>query len=442
MRKKLPASWHRIRSDNGVSKAGSGSETASGPIANFVVYWKTSPVGKQRAMSDVVVPGFKELAAQGKLVFNPMNSSRLEGTSEGSNIAQVRTNSLHTTPGQLYTVRGDIISTVTLDGYGSIPDKVLPSSLMPANLLGSDYSRAVNEACTQAQRLPSDANLLVSLAELHKTLRLVPDLLGNFHRFFQRFHGRVDYLYGRHLAANPKRQSVQNLRELERIVTDTWLAMRFGVRPLVMDMQGVLKALSRDIDESGPTRVTTRGKALVSAYDTTQYEGVYGIMRPMIHKTTHHEISVRAMSLWDIDDSLQHRVGFSIGQIPEAVIDLVSYSFVVNWLINVNDFFAAIGGMIQPGFKNLGGVYTVRDTRTVTRQIGDVRLTNPQFDLTIAPTGISTYTSEYKIRYVGLNGPKLTIRANPFKFLTDLRLVDAVALLGNGLRRSRYAGLH
>lgn len=427
--------YSRLRTSGTLSAPSSVYEVAAGQIANYTqLRWYNSPQGRTAAMQDIVVPGFTRRKAAGEVLFNPM--ARTETSYNGS----TTTGSVDVIPsiapqGQKYTITGDWVSYL-MGGVGTSNATQILSGLLPVPLVDpSQVTRAISEACTKAQRLPSEANLLVSMAELQKTMRLVPDLWSNWSRFFQSFHGKVDYRYGRHLVANPRYQSAANLEALRKITQDTWLAMRFGVRPLIMDTIGVVKALERELSPD-PVRITQRGIVAVSGSQVVTSERNSGVVAVTVMSSYSQNIGVRAMSLFEFEaDKIRNRIGMSIGHVPEAVIDLVSYSFVANWMITLNEYFSAIGTAIQPGVKSLGGCYVITDERSAVHQLVSARCTDPSYTLGSSPSGVGTSTSRTKERIVGLKSPSISIRANPFKFLTDWRLLDATALLSKSIRR-------
>lgn len=427
--------FSRLRSRGALKQGALFVSSASGPAANYTtVTGYGAAVGSVESMSDVVTPGFSKIRAQGGTVFRPMNRSVVSHTpSSSSTSAIVQITPAHLA-GQKYTDSGDWISMLmcgTTPSTSVVPGVILPKSILSPTVV----DRTISEACTKAQRLPSDANLLVTMAELHKTMRLVPDLWTNWARFFQSFNTKVETLYGKRMLANPRRQSSQNLQALREVTQDTWLAMRFGARPLIMDTMGVMEAIKAGLDV-GPVRLTSRGKSAVSGYEVSNHNHNYYTLATTITSAYTHEIRVRAMTLLEIEvDSFQRKLGLSIGSVPEAVVDLVSYSFVVNWMVTLNDFFSAVGRIAQPGMKSLGGCFVVSNEKSVVHQLTSCTITNPSFSLDSSPSGITSCTSNTRERVVGLRAPSITIRADPFKFLRDFRLLDAVALVSKQVKR-------
>jgi len=423
----------RERTDNKLVAAATLSWWGSGPVNNGGgLYGYTSPQGEQRGMTDVVQDDFKHRIASGEVIFNPMSSYRWTLTSVGQNLITEQVSPSYAA-GQKYGYNGDYFL-----GHigGIVPTQAtaMHSALKPTSIETMPYNRAIAEAVTGAQRYPSDANLLVSLAEADKTRRLVPDLLNNWKRLFQRLN--QDVKLSRHMSElqSAKRVSAANLKSLERTATETWLAIRFGVRPLIMDTLGVLKAMKQSYENS-PVRITQRGKSVESISDVQNAffdDGPF--YRVNYTRSRNHSLNVRAMNLWEVKMDMLRNAGVSLSAIPEAYIDLVRFSFVVNWVINVNDFFASLGAIADPGLTSLGGCYVLEESITSTWQVTSDIHTRPDFVLLQGTQGLINSASVYKTRLVGLPSPKLVVRADPLRFTRDLRLLDAVALLRQQLR--------
>lgn len=398
--------------------------TPAGAIVNKSVVGYASPQGRMETMADVVTPGFTRAIAQGRVIFNPMNSTHQELSSASQGI-RLRWKTAGPNYGAKNESSGDVL--LYLLGGRCIGTETSPR-LRALALSSLPIDRAIREATTKAQRSPSEADFLVTLAEMDKTRRLVPDLLNNWSKLFTKLN-RVSTA-SRYSTAfqNSKGLTASNLRALERTLTETWLAMRFGVRPLIMDTLGLLKTVSK-LYSAEPVRVTQRGKSYAEASDVSTLVAPSGVTRTAIVYTTQNIVSVRAMNLWEFKLDQLRDAGVSLAAIPEAAIDLVRFSFVVNWVINVNDFMASLGAAVDPGLRSLGGCYVVERVNTTTWQATGTTSADPNWEVERPCLGVMTATDTFKERIIGLPNPKLVVRAMPFKFLTDARLVDAVALL-------------
>lgn len=432
----------RFRTDGSLTKPQPIIQVLTGQGHNeSSVFGYASPRGLIRTMQDVITPDFKKRIALGEVIFNPMSTMRqeLSSASQGPAISGTTMTLSSGFEGLVYTYNGDFLP-YFVDSRCDAFSTEVPEKLIPPWLEKLPVDRAVAEATTKALRPPSKANLLVSLAELDKTYRLVPDLLHNWSNLFKKLN-RVS-VKTRHKSemANAKGLSLSNLRALERSLTETWLAMRFGVRPLVMDTLGVIEAIKAEYDAQS-VRITQRGNSTATAYEEHIDTQNLGVLQIQTQVSTQNTVFVRAMSLWETRLEMIRNMGVSIANIPEAVVDLQRFSFVLNWVVNVNDFFASLGALADPGLRNLGGCYVLEQSRTRTWQVLTTNSISPYWAVTRPATGITTSTIVERSRMVGLMYPKLVVRANPSKFLTDLRLVDAVALLRQQTRGRNIAVL-
>lgn len=433
----------RVRTRDNLQPPGRYGIWAQGPVANYSdqsLY--LSPLGEQEVMTDVVQAGFHARRASGEVMFNPMSQTRLAVTS--SSVSPItRQISPPNAIGQKYGYNGDYLLARVGGNHSTDPQRVT-YGLIPQRLTTLPVDRAVAEACTKAIRPPSEASLLVSLAEMDKTRRLVPDLLRNWSTLFKRLN--TDVKVTRHLTELQQagRLSARNLKALERSATESWLAIRFGVRPLIMDTLGVLKAINGTYDSEEAIRLTSRGKAFVAESDVKNVEWYDGpSYRDYITISRHHSLSVRAMSLWEVRMDMLRNAGVSLAAVPEAAIDLVTFSFVLNWVVNVNDFFAALGALADPALQNLGGCYVVEETIQTIWQCTGSMYPSTLYVVERPCSGIVQATRVERRRTPAqLNKQmKLVVRADPMKFTRDLRLLDAVALLRQQLRGRNVRGL-
>lgn len=428
-----PLSNPRVRSKDNLTPASPFSWWGSGPVSNGGgQYGFLSPLGEQEGMTDVVQHAFKKRIALGEVIFNPMTYYRLSTQSIGQNLVLEQQTPTYAI-GQKYGYTGDYFLS-KIGGVTPVASTAVLPGLIPKELNTMPYDRAIAEAATQAWRYPSEANMLVTLAEMDKTRRLVPDLLTNWKKLFQRLN--QDVKLSRHLSELQvaRKVSAANLRTLIRSAEETWLALRFGVRPLIMDTLGVLKAVKQTYKDS-PVRFTQRGHSVVALSDVVNTFFMDGpSYRVDYTQSRQHTLDIRAMNLWEVKMDMLRNAGVSLAAIPEAVIDLARFSFVLNWVVNVNDFFASLGASVDPALKSLGGCYMMREEILSTWQITGDTYTDSTYAILTPSQGLITSSVIRKTRVVGLPSPKLVVRADPLKFTRDLRLLDASALLSQQLR--------
>lgn len=438
----------RIRSKGSLSQPKAWTETWS--KTGLVVYSGTGTrVGEVVVMADRTVPKFRKEQGAGKVFFNPMNKVRtVVSDSTGGvstrvvNPGSSAYNTTYTdTPGVVPYVLKSIGTTYS----GTVPRVWSDETIQPIRLSTLPIDRAVFEACTKAGGLPSKANLLVTMAEYRQLMSLAPDLLGSWTRFFRRINDQRSRVPELRLNSQLQQKyqggkaPVQFLRDQWRDIVQMWLISRFGIRPLVMETMGVLRAIEKLQDQH--SRHTSRGSA--TARDSADYNGVvrFGVGDWQFATSVHNEVHVRAMQLFEGQLTLAKDIGLAISSIPEAAIDLVRFSFVLNWVVNVNDFFRALGRFADPSFKSLGSCYVVDETySTVWQALGAIS-NSTSYAIEKQPTGLLSSTIQIKRRVVGITPPKLVVRASPTQWVRDARLLDAVALLDVQLRGRNVRGL-
>lgn len=432
---------NRIRSKGTLTPPKSWTETWS-KTGLVVASGTGTRTGEMVVMADRTVERFEKKRGHGEVFFNPMNKVRTSvSDATGGFISRVVNtgssayNTTYTdTPGIVPYVLKSIGTTFS----GTVPRTWSDETIMPVRLASLPTQRAVFEACTKAGGLPSKANLLVTMAEYRQLLSLAPDLLGSWTRFFRRINDQRSRVPVVRLNSQLKQKyqggqaPVRFLRDQWREVVQFWLISRFGLRPLVTETQGVLQAIEKLHQQHD--RYTSRGSA--TAKENAAYAGVvrFGIADLQFATSVHNEVHVRAMQLFEGKLTLAKDIGLAVSSVPEAAIDLIRFSFVLNWVVNVNDFFRALGRFTDPSFKSLGSCYVVDETYSTVWQATGATSNNSSYAVEKQPTGLLSSTTQIKSRVVGITPPKLVVRASPMQWVNDARLLDAVALLDVQLR--------
>jgi hypothetical protein len=141
------------------------------------------------------------------------------------------------------------------------------------------------------------------------------------------------------------------------------------------------------------------------------------------------------MQLWEAKVTRLDDLGVSLAHVPVALIDLTSFSFVLNWVVNINDFASALGSALQPGWTSMGGVYVARrETSLYTIATGTTITDTTNYTLNRGVEGHVGVVETHVSRVPGLPRPSLGLRARPLAFLDDFRLLDAVALFRHQVR--------
>lgn len=429
----------RTRSKGGLSAAKPWSEVWSKTGA-IVASGTGTQEGVSVVMIDRVTPGFKKSSSEGKIIMSPMITVRREVSDESTGSQFLVVNPGSSAYGSTYTEGAGFFPWILKQRLtmlsGECPRTWTGDEILPNRLAALPLENTIAEACTKAHRIPTNANLLVSMAEFRQVLGLCPDLLHSWTRFFSRINAQktrtTNVLPSGRTQAVGGEAPVRFLRNEFNELTRFWLINRFGIRPLIADTLGVLQALRKVHDEHN--RFVSRGVSTAQRSNVSSGVMRLGVADWSVVTSDHNEIRVRAMQLFEGRLTILEDMGLGLTSIPEAAIDLVRFSFVLNWVVNVNDFFASLGPALNPSFKSLGSCYAIEEVLTSTWQsIGQVS-NNPSYAVTKQCTGVVTSTMHTKQRVVGINSPKLVVRAKPLAFLSDLRLLDAVALLNQQMR--------
>lgn len=459
--KHTKAPWTRTRSNGSYAPDGEAVEKGHNYIAvsdYTASLGKTPGVGYVKIMTDVVTPGFKERSGRGDLVFSRMHSDISHyGASSTPYVIDAFTvvPDLPKYPaGTLnwrYTSSGDVFAAMVKYPSFRVISGDLRLSFAEAvrlipnrNFTDLEISRVIAEASTKANAIPSDAQLLVTLAELRATAMLLPGfvtdlakLLRDVNRSYDRFWKLANQRRLAPTGADRSKQVLDILRREYEYLTNAYLSARFGLRPLVSDVMGIATALRNAGSTTVTDRHTSRGMSSISSFRTTSGVGSFGAIRANITEETNDAFSARGTVVWKAKLDLLDNLGVNVANIPLALVDLTAFSFVLNWIVNVNDFALAVGSALQPGWSKLGGcVTTRRETSTLYTLTGASLVSTSTLRLAFVsePRGYIQTVSRKVSREPGVPPISLGLRSRPLAWTQDFRLLDAVALLSQQLK--------
>jgi len=368
-------------------------------------------VGKVESMTDQVVSRFKSRRAKGEVFFNPMQQSSTEITS-GGGFAENEAVVLTCSPSRHVRHKwvGNWISNFV--PYTVVGGLVIP----PQNFLLSQsridsLRKEVSTTMMSERGRGSDSNLFESLAEMHQTLDM-------FNRPLERLRNYLE------MVARQKRKSAR-LRNVIDGVSGAYLAYRYGLRPLVSDINSILKGLKETTEKR---RRTTRAKAGFKDVSSTNLSWISNVTY-LANLSVIDEVKIRAMSLDDVALSTLDNIGLSGKNLLTVPWELVRLSFVLDWFVNVGDF---IGAWVpSPLWNQLGSCVTVeRSTTSLWSAMGSTG--NTSYSVLSPGTGSLMRTDKLKTR-MPVDYPSLLIKDN-FRFDKATRVGDAFALLAQQMK--------
>lgn len=370
--------------------------------------------GRLEVMQDEVVPSFHARKQRGEVFFNPMSSSFVDispGSSSGHK-ARHETWSCSGTPYQ-YKTEWDLTDHTWLDGwfgntfvYSSDGKRYPKLPAMPAT--AGHLSNLIAEASTSClnNRGRSSSNLYESLAELNKAASLLPDLC----------KGALNIL--------SKRGAVEKFKAAGGV----WLGYRYGLKPIISDIDAVVKGMSKAV---GRVRDTSRGSASANFSWSSRTARNYDSCVQDLVSTFSEEVTVRAMSLDEHVASMASNVGFTSKGLITLPWELTPYSFVADWFFNFGDF---LGAMVPSfGLNQLCSGVTVKREGSATGTLVFISATSGWTNL-IPPQGTQNVSYGSRVRYPGLPAPSIVVKQD-FRLDNIVRASDAISLLLQQLRR-------
>lgn len=365
-------------------------------------------LGVLETMDDYVTPNYHRRLAKGEIIFNPMT--------------QIKQESRIDDPGSGYYRKtwNDVGCGVGLkeeiDYYGSfLPYWANANSQNQVIAIGvpliSDQAMkdAITEVSTRclANRGKADQSLFEDLAQINQTLALIRHPLKSVYSFITK-HG-----------ARAKLMSA----------AEAWLTYRYGVMPLVRDVTGIVAGLEKKI---GKRRKTTRAFAKLREISTSTVNGGDAVCRIIIGKQMSDECSFRAMSLDEYVASVASNIGFETKDLITLPWELIPYSFVADWFVNIGDYLNALAP--APGYQQLGScLVTVREVKVEYTVQGFQALPvgSPSFNITRGASGKCSSIKTTRTRSI-LGRPGLVVKSD-FRFDSAIRMSDALSLLAQRL---------
>jgi len=379
--------------------------------------------GQYEYMSDVVGSKFKTKSSRGGIVNNGMHQFKETREATATQLVLREDVALPMEHRYVYDGGHFLLQPSSGIGFGQV--------VHPPNDI--DFNQLIKLAGTSAQAGIQNPVFqgTVFLAELRETMKFLRNPLDSIGKLLRRADKRSKRL----MRADRRRLShfdrtlrgkIESSRayNLGNFVADTHLAYRYGFTPLAHDVNNIISAITNynvPVD-----RKTSRGYAENASFynETLEDDSTHGLFRKDV--TSVHTVQVRAGILYRF--SFSDTFGVRMEQIPSAAWEAVPFSFVGDWLFNLNDWIAAVTP--KAGTDILSSWTTVTDTNT-TEGFGSVSqpTSSSTRSVEIPSTSDELYVTVNKTR---TPGHKIGIALHPLPFKGDLgikRVADSIALL-------------
>lgn len=290
-------------------------------------------------MEDNPTVDFRRRRNNGEIIFNPMKSTRYKLQAEADTIKVRRLSD-----GRVYEHQG---ATPIVRGFAT-HDAI--------EALAADMrTRAATAA--RARVASPDVAGIVSYLERAETLALLAEPF----RLLTYRTEPLRRLIVREMDADARkrRRAISTLEKAVRrdgsqkrfrqgppprivsLIADWWMKYRFGILPLMSDVEGVLEALSKP---SGRMRETARALEQDSRTFSGSHHGfnaTWGNSETRSHQEV-WDVEVRAGVLYDFESTLSSRLGLTPGAALGSIYDAITLSFVADWFLNVGNVLDAI----------------------------------------------------------------------------------------------------
>lgn len=282
-------------------------------------YTSDTTVVDTSVMHDVVTPRFKELVAQGSIINNAMDRE----------------------------VVRDYRRVITMDVtdehyhyYGNFyPEAQGNFTLLPYD--SAYLPRLKDQAVTSAwARLSSSkASLIVTFAEGGKTINGLVDCFKRFNKITKSIRAVTIKFVSRRAR---KKAKVYLLKQTDfNELLDRWLEWRYGIRPIIGDINSIIDAINSEALVSG-SRMTFRGYEPATWTAEDQVTSTFSsLIRYKLYRKTVVSGEVRAGVLSQVRQTPLPGAVYGLYDIPQAVWDLTPYSFVADWFFNIGDVIAS-----------------------------------------------------------------------------------------------------
>lgn len=286
----------------------------------------TFNASRQTTMHDSVVPKFSRRRNSGEIFNNPMDKT---------------TTVLDATPmNRNYTyINSDGSSGVTSMGTWFTKK---PAFLWPPNseLIGAE-DVAVTKSFSNVSS--STASLLVTIGEAAETKEMMLTLLK---RLWKSREGISNLVYFYKLVTQTlEHGNVKDFKKLLELmkkshkVTDFWLEVRYGILPLCYDLRSMIDTWTEK-DRKRPKRQTFRASESFEHSDSDEVEIYDDPFRIRFKRSYVVSGRSRAGVL-----AAQRLGGFpdpwGLTKVPQAIVDLTTLSFALNWFFDVAETVAA-----------------------------------------------------------------------------------------------------
>lgn len=409
----------------------------------------TIAVGQKKTISDWVDPGYWLKRKAGLWIESkPLYIEVINGSfTPGTSFQQVQLTPVAcTAPNALYF--NDYEGALTpyragASGYGQ------RNWVRPLSDQRDLYTEVVTRCL--AQRDTGKANYVETLAELDQAWHMMGHPIENLCKFIDSFaqsesYKRYLWLRKRYPKAKLRKkyrrspvttQRQKQLEELQLLWTSEYLRYRYGISPILSDIEAAKKELEKMYSKGKATPWTVRAKQSYSAQAQTSFAVSDSQFTHNWTRTDTETYTVKAQFSDMYEGSAIRSLGFTLPNVIGLPWELTRLSFVVDWVLNIGDFIYA--NIPRVNIRPLGGcAVVVIQTKSVWRYSSIVDLQPTVWHWVGVPSDVTTYDVSSINRFeINPASAGLVIK-DDFRLRHWKRAADAVAIAIQQIQRIRF----
>jgi len=281
-----------------------------------------------------------------------------------------------------------------------------------------------------------DVQSLVSVAELGKTLEMLRHPLSKANDLVNKMialkKAKFENPKYSLLKAYLKRYPTKTAREVGDAITSAYLEYRYGLKPLMYDISGVVNSVTSARPKSKTLYVARAGISLQTSVKENRTLSITGttLAKADCEKFLSNRIS--AGVLYNIVDSsseayYRRSLGLNLRDVPIAAYELLPYSFVLDWFLQLGPWLQAV--LPNPAIQVRGNWVTNHAIEANTTSNLYAEISVQTYPYTTYKSGGGSYSEvlETTTRSVNQSLPALPpIVAKP---LSGLHQLDSIGLL-------------
>ncbi len=412
----------RFRSKGVLGSMAAGYITTDATCSSGTVttnYGTAASIGETLQTWDFVTPDFYKRSSSGEIISNPFRSLRKNFTCTHGDFFKVQ----YTVPTCGAPVKRAVVDFFGPQAYWRLVDDGTTEQTVSDLVSAADIAAATIVAGTQAWNKSNshDADVLIDVAEFGKTLRMLRDPLQSTSTLLRKIKAG--------------KRGIKDLSSQDAIAyaNGLWLQYRYGIRPLVSTVNGVVKALLKTYARK---MHTYRGSHRLKSSSITTGTCSVGTVVPFQYAFSRtDEVSIRTGLLMEDEVTFAQDIGVDASGILSLPWELVPFSFVADWFANVGSFLSSIAPFLTK--SPLSHWTTVTRIRSSAFTVTGYTTPNPATMTVLrGPTENRSAVFEEKTRSPALVVPSLTFKPRPIESISnDLRIVDSFALVHQQLLR-------